>query len=103
MIKSPISHLPPHKEKNLRHGHFTPEEIDYCTAAIEYYKRGHLDAFEGQSLRKYLAEKLNCGMLRVSKRFPCTMDYNSFSPAESNSSHDDDDIEKEIRFSRVRI
>ncbi|CCI46114.1 unnamed protein product [Albugo candida] len=52
----------------LRSGKWTNEEEAYTVRIIHYFKLGLLDIQEGTSLRWYLAKKLNCEAMRVTKK-----------------------------------
>ena len=87
---------------NLRSGQFTPEETEYCNAVINYFKRGYLDAQNGQPLTGYLAKKLNCGIVRVSKRFPSAVNYH-FPATKIQGCDDVVKPSNEIIHARVRL
>jgi len=53
----------------LRKGKWTPEEEDYVAALIEHFESGLLNLVEGTTLRIFLAEKLNCDPMRITKKF----------------------------------
>ncbi|KAI9911721.1 hypothetical protein PsorP6_008804 [Peronosclerospora sorghi] len=52
----------------LRSGKWTPEEEAFTNMLIHYFKRGFLDVEDGTSLRWYLAKRLNCEAMRVTKK-----------------------------------
>ncbi|KAH7488173.1 uncharacterized protein KRP23_2130 [Phytophthora ramorum] len=52
----------------LRSGKWTPEEEAFTNMVIHYFKRGLLDVEDGTSLRWYLAKRLNCEAMRVTKK-----------------------------------
>ena len=52
----------------LRSGKWTPEEEAFTNMIIYYFKRGLLDVEDGTSLRWYLAKRLNCEAMRVTKK-----------------------------------
>ncbi|EEY63743.1 cleavage induced hypothetical protein [Phytophthora infestans T30-4] len=52
----------------LRSGKWTPEEEAFTNTIIHYFKRGLLDVEDGTSLRWYLAKRLNCEAMRVTKK-----------------------------------
>ncbi|KAG1712085.1 hypothetical protein DVH05_009324 [Phytophthora capsici] len=52
----------------LRSGKWTPEEEAFTNMIISYFKRGLLDVEDGTSLRWYLAKRLNCEAMRVTKK-----------------------------------
>lgn len=52
----------------LRSGKWTPEEEAYTNTIIHFFKRGLLDVEDGTSLRWYLAKRLNCEAMRVTKK-----------------------------------
>ena len=45
------------------------EEEDYAACIISQFNRGYLQLPEGTTLRAYLAEKLNCDPMRITKKF----------------------------------
>lgn len=62
--RSTKSKCPP----GLRSGKWTPEEEAYTNMIIHYFKRGLLNIEDGTSLRWYLAKRLNCEAMRVTKK-----------------------------------
>lgn len=52
----------------LRSGKWTPEEESFTNMIIHYFKRGLLHIEDGTSLRWYLAKRLNCEAMRVTKK-----------------------------------
>lgn len=52
----------------LRSGKWTVEEEAFTNLIIHYFKRGLLDVEDGTSLRWYLAKRLNCEAMRVTKK-----------------------------------
>ncbi|CAB9523058.1 expressed unknown protein [Seminavis robusta] len=54
--------------KQVRTGHWHPEELEYMDILAEEFRDGSLSIKEGSTLRAYLAEMLNCIPKRVSKR-----------------------------------
>ncbi|CAB9517174.1 expressed unknown protein [Seminavis robusta] len=57
-------------------GKWTQEEEEYVVALVDQFRAGNLDnAEEGTGLRSYLAEMLQCGPKRVSKKYEGT-NYN---------------------------
>ncbi|KAL3674167.1 hypothetical protein V7S43_000128 [Phytophthora oleae] len=52
----------------LRSGKWTLEEEAFTNMIIGYFKRGLLDVEDGTSLRWYLAKRLNCEAMRVTKK-----------------------------------
>lgn len=52
----------------LRSGKWTLEEEAFTNMIIYYFKRGLLDVEDGTSLRWYLAKRLNCEAMRVTKK-----------------------------------
>ncbi|KAE8986566.1 hypothetical protein PR003_g22830 [Phytophthora rubi] len=52
----------------LRSGKWTMEEEAFTNMIIHYFKRGLLDVEDGTSLRWYLAKRLNCEAMRVTKK-----------------------------------
>ncbi len=55
--------------QGLRKGKWTLEEEEYASALIENFVSGRLQLAEGTTLRVYLAEKLNCDPMRITKKF----------------------------------
>ncbi|RLN64230.1 hypothetical protein BBP00_00003608 [Phytophthora kernoviae] len=49
-------------------GKWTPEEEAFTNMTIHFFKRGLLDVEDGTSLRWYLAKRLNCEAMRVTKK-----------------------------------
>lgn len=62
--RSTKSKCPP----GLRSGKWTPEEEAFTNMIIHYFKRGLLNVEDGTSLRWYLAKRLNCEAMRVTKK-----------------------------------
>lgn len=53
-----------------RHGKWTEEEEAYAEhLVVEFLKGTLMDCNDRCSLRSYLAEKLNCEKMRISKKF----------------------------------
>jgi hypothetical protein len=60
---------PPVDSANLRHGPWTEAEANYAAAIIEGFDECKLsDCSNRTTLRTYLASKLNCSTMRVSKK-----------------------------------
>mmetsp|Transcript_93171 Transcript_93171/g.266239 ORF Transcript_93171/g.266239 Transcript_93171/m.266239 type:complete len:129 (-) Transcript_93171:1614-2000(-) len=59
------------KEKTYRKGKWLKEEEDYALMLISHFKSGHLkdEPTSGVTLRAYLAEKLDCEPMRITKKF----------------------------------
>jgi len=53
----------------LRKGKWTTEEEEFTTRIIHHFGTGLLFLPEGTTLRSYLAEKLNCDPMRITKKF----------------------------------
>mmetsp|Transcript_12229 Transcript_12229/g.16042 ORF Transcript_12229/g.16042 Transcript_12229/m.16042 type:complete len:435 (-) Transcript_12229:508-1812(-) len=53
----------------LRKGKWTVEEEEFTTKIIHYFNTGVLQLPEGTTLRSFLAEKLNCDPMRITKKF----------------------------------
>jgi len=53
----------------LRKGKWTPEEENFVSRLIEHFNMGLLMLPEGTTLRAYLADKLNCDPMRITKKF----------------------------------
>lgn len=62
--RSTKSKCPP----GLRSGKWTSEEEAFTNMIIHYFKRGLLHVEDGTSLRWYLAKRLNCEAMRVTKK-----------------------------------
>ncbi len=56
-------------DPGLRKGKWSIEEEEYATAIIDQFTAGNVDITEGTTLRAYLAEKLNCDPMRITKKF----------------------------------
>lgn len=56
-------------KKSLRKGKWTTEEEEYTEKVIQHFSSGLLTLPEGMTLRSYLAEKLNCDPMRITKKF----------------------------------
>ena len=48
---------------------FQVEEEEYTSRIIHYFNTGLLNLPEGATLRSYLAEKLNCDPMRITKKY----------------------------------
>ena len=60
----------PKHSKLMRSGKWTPEEESFANRLVLEFERGTLgDCDEGCTLRSYLAKKLNCAPMRISKKF----------------------------------
>lgn len=57
------------EKKSTRKGKWTIEEEEFTTRIIEYFNTGLLELPEGTTLRSYLADKLNCDPMRITKKF----------------------------------
>ncbi len=55
-------------KKDLRKGKWTPEEEEYASRIIYFVQNGILELPEGTTLRSYLAERLNCDPMRITKK-----------------------------------
>lgn len=53
----------------LRKGKWSPEEEQYTLKVMELFKEGVVDSTPGISLRIYLAKKLNCEPMRITKKY----------------------------------
>ena len=54
----------------LRSGKWLQEEESYADLLIDMFDQGHLsDCMTGSTLRAYLAQKLHCAPMRISKKF----------------------------------
>ena len=55
---------------NKRHGKWTQEEETYANKLIEAFKTGAIeDCEDGCTLRSFLATKLQCAPMRISKKY----------------------------------
>jgi hypothetical protein len=54
---------------SMRKGKWSQEEEDYALALINNFEKGLLQIPEGTTLRMYLAERLNCDPMRITKKF----------------------------------
>lgn len=59
----------PLDRSKLRKGKWTVEEEEYTTRIIHHFSTGTLTLPEGTTLRSYLAEKLCCDPMRITKKF----------------------------------
>jgi len=59
------------ESESLRTGQWTLEEEAYAGKLIELFDQGYtnIGSSDGQSLRSFLSEKLNCNRMRISKKF----------------------------------
>ncbi|KAG5185482.1 hypothetical protein JKP88DRAFT_133848, partial [Tribonema minus] len=53
----------------LRRGKWSSEEEAYTERIIHYFNTGVLQLPEGTTLRAYLAKKLQCDPMRITKKF----------------------------------
>jgi len=60
---------PKKTRQRLRKGKWTIEEEEYTSRIIQYFSTGLLTLPDGATLRSYLAEKLNCDPMRITKKF----------------------------------
>lgn len=66
---SPVGCQP--SRANLRRGKWSHAEETYADAVVAAFRRGILiDAEDGCTLRSYLAKKLGCAPMRISKKYP---------------------------------
>jgi hypothetical protein len=57
-------------DTQVRAGKWCPEEESFANYLIAEFERGSLnDCDDGCTLRCYLAKKLNCAPMRISKKF----------------------------------
>lgn len=56
-------------KRTLRKGKWAVEEEEYTSRVIQHFSAGLLTLPEGATLRSYLAEKLNCDPMRITKKF----------------------------------
>ena len=57
------------KDQKLRSGKWTPEEEAYADILIELFVKGQVDLENGSTLRSFLAKKLHCAPMRVTKKY----------------------------------
>lgn len=55
-----------------RKGKWSYEELKYAAAILQYFRKGLLDIPAGTTLRSYMAERLQCDPMRVSKKLAGT-------------------------------
>lgn len=73
------------EQNKLRRGKWSNAEMAYAEGIIREYRAGSLDDVEGgMSLRGYLAQKLQCHVKRISKKFENTT-YNGKRQYKKNS------------------
>jgi PAS domain S-box-containing protein len=76
MSAAPTMMFPPRHMKqavNKRRGKWTNEEEEYANKLIEAFKTGSIqDCEDGCTLRSFLATKLQCAPMRISKKFAGT-------------------------------
>lgn len=53
----------------IRKGKWTVEEEEYTSRIIHYFNTGLLNLPDGATLRSYLADKLNCDPMRITKKY----------------------------------
>jgi hypothetical protein len=71
---SHLGDLPPRQgskrdDSKVRKGKWTAEEEEYTSRIIHYFNSGLLTLPDGATLRSYLAEKLNCDPMRITKKY----------------------------------
>lgn len=71
MIPMTTSETPKSIEPStLRSGKWFPEEEEYALLLIRFFEQGLIgDCEDGTTLRSYLAKKLHCAPMRISKKF----------------------------------
>jgi len=74
--QAPLLRIPPHASspgdepaEEARKGRWSAEEKEFASKMVYYFQRGMLNLREGTTLRAYLAFKLRCNPMRVSKKF----------------------------------
>lgn len=72
---------------SFRKGKWMVQEEEYTSRIIYYYNLGLLTLPEGQTLRSYIAKKLNCDPMRITKKFTgaCCIGKRVFSTCNKNS------------------
>eukprot|EP00519_Triparma_laevis_P001156 CAMPEP_0182514936 /NCGR_PEP_ID=MMETSP1321-20130603/36954_1 /TAXON_ID=91990 /ORGANISM="Bolidomonas sp., Strain RCC1657" /LENGTH=146 /DNA_ID=CAMNT_0024722261 /DNA_START=34 /DNA_END=470 /DNA_ORIENTATION=- len=55
--------------EHFRKGKWSVEEEEYTTRIIHHFSTGLLTLPEGLTLRAYLAQKLNCDPMRITKKY----------------------------------
>eukprot|EP00537_Pseudo-nitzschia_pungens_P013966 CAMPEP_0172383664 /NCGR_PEP_ID=MMETSP1061-20121228/1523_1 /TAXON_ID=37318 /ORGANISM="Pseudo-nitzschia pungens, Strain cf. pungens" /LENGTH=786 /DNA_ID=CAMNT_0013111989 /DNA_START=203 /DNA_END=2563 /DNA_ORIENTATION=+ len=66
---APAADVGKKSKQKLRKGKWTIEEEEYTSRIIQYFSTGLLTLPDGATLRSYLAEKLNCDPMRITKKF----------------------------------
>ncbi|CAJ1953394.1 unnamed protein product [Cylindrotheca closterium] len=69
MYRPPLAQETTFKDKKLRSGKWTPEEEAYADILIELFVKGQVDLENGSTLRSFLAKKLHCAPMRVTKKY----------------------------------
>ena len=57
------------RNRKLRSGKWTIEEEAYANALIDVFENGYIEEKNGSTLRGFLAKKLHCSPMRISKKF----------------------------------
>jgi hypothetical protein len=55
--------------QKLRSGKWTVEEETFADLLIELFEKGHINVNNGCTLRSFLARKLHCAPMRISKKY----------------------------------
>ncbi|CAM9948774.1 unnamed protein product, partial [Phaeothamnion confervicola] len=63
------AHQASSRPRDLRKGKWSTEEEDYTARIIHFFSTGVLQLGEGTTLRVYLADKLECDPMRITKKF----------------------------------
>ena len=73
----------------LRRGKWTVEEEAYVARVIQDFDSGFLNAPFGTNLRSYLSDKLQCGPMRITKKFTgdACIGKRAFRPAVKSASN----------------
>lgn len=69
MYRPPMPKEAIFKDRKLRSGKWTPEEEAYADVLIELFVKGQVDLENGSTLRSFLAKKLHCAPMRVTKKY----------------------------------
>eukprot|EP01031_Cornospumella_fuschlensis_P031069 gene31069-37549_t len=65
----PVSSIPPFRKVGWRKGKWFDEEEAYTKKLIEVFTNGYLSIPGGTTLRCFLAERLSCDPMRITKKF----------------------------------
>lgn len=104
-VSKPVSKPVP---KKLRKGKWTIEEERYASRLIHYFQHGLLGVADGTTLRAFIADKLECDPMRISKKFTGNerigkQIYKSSEKSIDNYSVQVMAVEKELRILESRF